>query len=167
MVRLDYGACDGQSHAHSFRLAGEKRLEDLAMSSGSLPAEETETAALPWLITAKGHNWPTWAFVRFNVLLLRSFRCQLLGFPLRNALSPCALFCFRLSGINLINLLFDGSLNYFFRWLRLGLGSRFRRRSDYLLFLGSWRRQRRFCGRWKNDTSWRQLRRSAGPIPNP
>ena len=29
MVRLDNGACDGQSHAHAFGLAGEKRLEDL------------------------------------------------------------------------------------------------------------------------------------------
>jgi hypothetical protein len=29
MVRLDNGARDGQPHAHAFRLAGEKRLEDL------------------------------------------------------------------------------------------------------------------------------------------
>ena len=29
MVRLDNGARDGQTHAHTCRLAGEKRLEDL------------------------------------------------------------------------------------------------------------------------------------------
>ena len=29
VVRLDNGAHDGQPHAHTFRLAGEKRLEDL------------------------------------------------------------------------------------------------------------------------------------------
>ena len=29
LVRLDNGARDGQSHAHAFRLAGEKRFEDL------------------------------------------------------------------------------------------------------------------------------------------
>ena len=29
VVRLDNGARDGQSHAHAFRLAGEKRFEDL------------------------------------------------------------------------------------------------------------------------------------------
>jgi hypothetical protein len=29
MVRLDNGARDGQSHAHAFGLAGEKRFEDL------------------------------------------------------------------------------------------------------------------------------------------
>jgi hypothetical protein len=29
MVRLDNGARDGQSHDHAFRLAGEKRFEDL------------------------------------------------------------------------------------------------------------------------------------------
>ena len=117
----------------------------MAMSSAlSVPAEETDAAALPWLVTAKGHNWPPWTLVRLNVLVLRSFRRQPLGFPLRNALSPCALFCL-LFGINLINLLFDGSLDYFLRGLRLWLGSRFRRRSDYLLFLGCLRRQRRFC----------------------
>jgi hypothetical protein len=69
------------------------------------------------------------------VLVVRSFRRQPLGFALRNALSPCALFCLRLSGINLISLL-DRSLNCFLRWLRLWPGSRFRRRSDYLLLLG-------------------------------
>ena len=102
---------------------------------------------MPWLITTKSHHWPSRALVRLNVLVLCSFLRQPFGFPLRNALSPCAFFCLRLSGINLINLLFDGSPNFFLRWLRLGLGRRFRRRSDYLLF-GCLRRQRRFCGRW-------------------
>ena len=109
---------------------------------------------MPWLITAKSHHWPSRALVRLNVLVLCSFRRQPFGFPLRNALSPCALFCL-LFGINLINLLFDGSLDYFLRGLSLWLGSRFRRRSDYLLLLNCLRRQRRFCGRWKDDTSWR------------
>ena len=45
VVRLDNGSCDGQSHAHAFRLAGEKRLETSFNLSSGMPGPRSSTVA--------------------------------------------------------------------------------------------------------------------------